>query len=47
MSREVYGLIPLKRFIEPDEIAEVVVYLLLGQTSYIMGEVLKVNGGWP
>lgn len=38
--------IPLRRAGEPEEIAEVVHFLISEQASYIQGEVIKVNGGW-
>jgi len=37
--------IPLKRFGTPEDIAEVVAFLLSDSASYITGTVLKVNGG--
>ncbi len=37
--------IPLKRFGEPKEVAEAVAFLLSDHSSYITGEILKVNGG--
>lgn len=37
--------IPLARFGEPKDVAEAVAFLLSNQSSYITGEVLKVNGG--
>ena len=37
--------IPLKRFGDPKDIAEAVAFLLSDGSSYITGEVLKVNGG--
>ncbi len=37
--------IPLKRFGEAKEIAEAVAFLLSDHSSYITGEILKVNGG--
>ncbi len=37
--------IPLGRFGEPSEVAEVVAFLLSDSASYITGEALKVNGG--
>lgn len=37
--------IPLKRFAEPSEVAQAVAFLLSDHSSYITGEVLKVNGG--
>lgn len=37
--------IPLGRFGEPNDIAQAVAFLLSDHSSYITGEVLKVNGG--
>ncbi len=37
--------IPLSRFGKPSEIAEAVAFLLSDHSSYITGEILKVNGG--
>lgn len=47
MSREIYPLIPMKRYAEPEELADAIIYLLGDQASYITGQTLKVNGGWP
>ena len=37
--------IPLSRFGNPSEIADAVAFLLSDHSSYITGEILKVNGG--
>ncbi len=37
--------IPLKRFGDPRDVAEAVAFLLSDSSSYITGEILKVNGG--
>lgn len=37
--------IPLNRFGQPKEVAEAVAFLLSDHSSYITGEILKVNGG--
>lgn len=37
--------IPLKRFGDPADVAEAVAFLLSDNSSYITGEILRVNGG--
>lgn len=37
--------IPMKRLAAPDEIADIVVYLLSDKAPYITGQVISVNGG--
>ncbi len=37
--------IPLKRFGSPKEVAEAIAFLLSDSSSYITGEILRVNGG--
>jgi 3-oxoacyl-[acyl-carrier protein] reductase len=39
------SLIPLNRFGQPEEVAELVCFLASGKASYITGEVISVNGG--
>ncbi len=39
------NIIPMKRFGKPEEVAEVVLFLLSDSASYITGEVISVNGG--
>lgn len=38
--------IPLRRFAEPEEIAQVVLFLCSDLASYVTGQTLHVNGGW-
>jgi 3-oxoacyl-[acyl-carrier protein] reductase len=40
------ALIPLARFGEPDEIANVILFLCSNLASYMSGQTLHVNGGW-
>ncbi len=42
---ELKQLVPMKRFGEPDEVADAVVFLASGKASYITGTVLSINGG--
>lgn len=42
---ELKQLIPMKRFGEPDEVADAVVFLASSRASYITGTVLSINGG--
>ena len=42
---ELKPLIPMKRFGEPDEVADAVVFLASPKASYITGEVISINGG--
>ncbi|WP_183598720.1 elongation factor P 5-aminopentanone reductase [Paenibacillus phyllosphaerae] len=38
--------IPLGRFAQPDEIASLVYFLSLPESSYITGQIISPNGGW-
>lgn len=40
------SMIPLARFGEPEEVANVVVFLCSELASYVSGQTLHVNGGW-
>ncbi len=44
-EKELKQLIPLNRFGEAEEVAEVVCFLASEKSSYITGEVISINGG--
>lgn len=44
--RAMLAQIPLGRFAEPSEIADVVVFLCSDMASYVTGQTIHVNGGW-
>lgn len=44
-EQDLLPLIPLNRFGTPEEVAEVVAFLVSDKASYITGEVISVNGG--
>jgi 3-oxoacyl-[acyl-carrier protein] reductase len=45
VREKILKMIPLRRFGEPQEIANVAVFLASRESSYITGQVLGVNGG--
>jgi len=42
---KISGLIPLKRYGQPEDIAKVVVFLASDQSAYMTGQLLTVDGG--
>ncbi|MFC1945037.1 SDR family oxidoreductase [Chloroflexota bacterium] len=45
MADAFLGTIPLGKMGEPDDIAELVVFLASEQAKYITGQTISVNGG--
>ena len=46
VREEMLKSIPLARFGEPEEIANVVLFLCSDLASYVTGQVVQINGGW-
>jgi 3-oxoacyl-[acyl-carrier protein] reductase len=44
-EKELKKMIPLNRFGEPEEVADLVAFLASEKSSYITGEVININGG--
>ena len=38
--------IPMGRFAQPEEIAELVTFLVSDKAGYITGQTIHINGGW-
>lgn len=45
-TQSVIDSIPMQRAGKPEEIADAVSFLMDGNTTYINGEIIHVNGGW-
>ncbi|MFO8109535.1 MAG: 3-oxoacyl-[acyl-carrier-protein] reductase [Thermoplasmata archaeon] len=46
VKKKITSQIPMGRFGEPKEVAQVITYLASEEASYITGEVVRVNGGY-
>jgi len=46
VQTEMLKSIPLARFAEPEEIAQVILFLASELASYVTGQTIHVNGGW-
>lgn len=46
VQKQMMANIPLQRFGEPEEIANVILFLCSPLASYVTGQTLHVNGGW-
>lgn len=44
-EKELAAMIPMKRFGEAEEVAELVAFLASGKAGYITGQVISINGG--
>ena len=44
-ENELKGMIPVKRFGTPEEVAHAVAFLVSAEAGYITGEIINVNGG--
>ncbi|MDO4667144.1 MAG: 3-oxoacyl-ACP reductase [Streptococcus sp.] len=46
LSQWVADETPIKRWIEPQEVAELTLFLASGQAQAMQGEIIKLDGGW-
>lgn len=46
MAQEVAAQTPAKRWAQPEEVANLTLYLTSPQAQYIQGQVLPIDGGW-
>lgn len=46
VREQMLGSIPLGRFGQPEEVADVVLFLSSSLASYVTGQTIHVNGGW-
>ncbi len=46
VRKQMLEQIPLKRFAEPVEVANVILFLCSNLASYVTGQTIHVNGGW-
>lgn len=44
--KQMLASVPLQRFGEPEEIADVILFLCSSMSSYVTGQTIHVNGGW-
>ena len=44
-ENDLKGMIPANRFGEPEEVADLVGFLVSRKSSYITGEIININGG--
>ena len=45
-QKQTVAMIPLARMGQPEDIANAVVFLASGKSSYITGQIIVVDGGW-